>query len=111
MFRFFTLLFLLLTGFQCFAQSGGVKGYVKDGTSGNEIDNVNIVLKPGYYATTTNADGYFSINRVPPGNYTLSASMVGYDSMSVKIIILADKTINQIVYLEPFVFNVGGGKV
>ncbi|MES2618995.1 MAG: TonB-dependent receptor, partial [Bacteroidota bacterium] len=111
MFRFFTLLFLLLTSFQCFAQSGGVKGYVKDGTSGNEIDNVNIVLMPGYYATTTNAEGYFSINRVPPGNYTLSASMVGYDSMSVKIVISADKTINQIVYLEPFVFNVGGGKI
>ena len=89
-----TVLFCLFSSFLAgFSQNGGIKGYVKDLKSGNEIDNANIQLAGTEYGSYSNQDGYFIINDVKPGKYKLIAGLNGYEADTVNVEILPSKII------------------
>ncbi len=111
MFRYYTLLFSLLLCFKSFSQTGSVKGYIKDVITGVEIDNANVIIRSINEFTTTDADGLYTLNRLPVGNYKIVASIVGYDSMSYSITIVDDKIITRNFFLNPIVYSLGSGKI
>ncbi len=76
------------------AQTGTLRGNVFDKESGEPIIYGNLLLKGTTRGTTTNIDGFFTIPDIEPGNYTLIATYIGYDSITVDIEIKA----NQINY-------------
>ena len=71
------LLFLLqLVSLPSFAQSTRVTGTIRDG-KGSPLSGVNIVVKGSTGGTTTNPEGFFSIE-VPNQNAVLVYTLIGY---------------------------------
>ncbi|MCH7574350.1 MAG: TonB-dependent receptor [Candidatus Marinimicrobia bacterium] len=65
-------------------QTGKITGIVIDGGSGDPLQGANIILVGTSLGTFTAADGYYVILNIPPGTYTLRASMIGYNGQSVE---------------------------
>ncbi len=78
------MLFLLLAATMTYAQTS-ISGKVKDGSSGDPLAGVNIVVKGKIIGTTTNVDGDFDlqVNDAPP--LTLILSFVGFQSVEVDV--------------------------
>jgi hypothetical protein len=84
------LLFLMI--FLCFAaeksfgqQKQTVSGYVKDAASGEELIGANILVEELKTGGISNIYGFYSLT-LPKGNYTITASYLGYNAVSQKII-------------------------
>ena len=62
-----------------------ISGIVSDSTNGSPLIGANIMLKGTSLGAATNKDGRYSIDKIPLGDYTLSASYMGYKSFEKKI--------------------------
>ncbi len=69
------LVILLLFG--CGERQASITGVVDDSESGNPLRNVIVTL--GEHTAKTGADGHYQLDKVPPGSYTLTARMEGYN--------------------------------
>jgi len=98
---FFTLLLVCLS---CFAQTGDVKGFVYDESNGEPIIFTNVYLEGTSIGAATDINGYYSISKITPGDYTLMCTYIGYDTARISISILPNKLINQKIFLKE-----GGG--
>jgi len=79
------LLFILFPVVYLFAgTTGKITGRVVDLTTGELLPFVNVVVEGTNLGAATDIDGYYFILNVPPGEYTLSASMIGYNRMRVE---------------------------
>ncbi|MFO8144247.1 MAG: carboxypeptidase regulatory-like domain-containing protein [Candidatus Syntrophosphaera sp.] len=58
----------------------------------NPVADVDIVINTTTHATTTGADGTYSFPYVEPGNYTVTASKLGYESQTLPVTLVADET-------------------
>ena len=63
--------------------TGKIAGEVKDAQTGELLVGANIQLEGTTMGAATNIEGYFVILNVPPGQYTLVASAVGYTKKRV----------------------------
>ena len=61
--------------------TGKINGVVRD-QAGEVLPGANVVIKELNLGSTADADGYFVIINIPPGVYTLSASLIGYETVS-----------------------------
>lgn len=71
-FSFFTLISSTL-----FAQSGKINGFIKD-ASGEPLPGATVVIEGTLLGTAAQADGFYQILNVKPGNYTLKATYIGF---------------------------------
>ena len=89
-----TLAIVMATCTLAFAQQGRLKGKVTDET-GEPVSFANIVLEKGgtlIGGATSDFDGNYDINPIPPGTYDLKATFVGYNNYVLNgIIIPANK--------------------
>ena len=89
-----TLAIVMATCTLAFAQQGRLKGKVTDET-GEPVSFANIVLEKGgtlVGGATSDFDGNYDINPIPPGTYDLKATFVGYNNYVLNgIIIPANK--------------------
>ena len=82
--RFVLFLSIFLTGVLAFAQDGAIKGKVMDKETAEAIPFANIIAERGgklYGGATSDFDGFFTIKPLPPGNYDLKVSFIGYKSI------------------------------
>ncbi|GIV33460.1 MAG: hypothetical protein KatS3mg031_0995 [Chitinophagales bacterium] len=84
------ILLLTLVSLSAAAQTGVVKGKVLDAKSGEALVGVNVVIDTNT-GTTTDIDGHFTL-QMPPGNYTVRFSYLGYSEISVKAIVKENAT-------------------
>ena len=73
-----TILFFFTLCSATLAQTGRIEGIILEEGTDNPLPGVNVVIEGTTQGAQTNIDGYFSINNVSPGVYTLKASMVGF---------------------------------
>ena len=89
-----TLAIVMATCTLAFAQQGRLKGKVTDET-GEAVPFANIVLEKGgtlIGGATSDFDGNYDINPIPPGTYDLKATFVGYNNYVLNgIVIPANK--------------------
>ena len=67
-----------------FAQSTSLRGKVVDKSTGEPIPFANVVVSSGETqlgGTATDFEGNYSIKILPPGNWTVKASAVGYQTL------------------------------
>lgn len=69
---------------------GTVKGIVSDRTSHGFLPGAVVSLKGTRYRAVTGNDGRYRFEDVPPGNYKLVVSYIGYDSYEVDIAVADD---------------------
>lgn len=83
--RFFILLILSLGCVSgLFAQTTGkISGKVTDEKSSNPLPGVNVILEGTSKGAATDENGQYFILNVPPGKYSLTASMIGYETVKV----------------------------
>ena len=62
-----------------------ISGIVSDSTNGSPLIGANIMLNGTSLGAATNKDGRYSIDKIPLGDYTLSASYMGFKSFEKKI--------------------------
>ena len=96
-----TSLFLLLTGFASFSQEdNSIKGFVYEESTGEPMMFTNVYLKGTTFGGSTNENGYFNINRIPDGRYTLLITSVGYDTIRETFNLSKGQSINRKYYMK-----------
>lgn len=90
-----TLCIVLTSWSLVHAQVGRLKGKVVDNDTGEPVPFANIVLENGgtqVGGASTDFDGNYDINPIPPGTYDLKATFVGYNTFIMKgVVIPANK--------------------
>jgi outer membrane receptor protein involved in Fe transport len=75
--------------------TGKISGIVSDAEGGVPLSGVNIMVQGMLIGAATDEDGFYFILNVPPGTYTLIASMIGYSTVSLsQAEVFVDKTTN-----------------
>jgi TonB-dependent SusC/RagA subfamily outer membrane receptor len=83
------------------AQTGSIKGLVLDDQTGGPIPGANVFLEKTAYGTASDAGGNYLIIRIPPGSYTLVASLIGYRQTRQTVLVRADEVLAVTIRLKP----------
>jgi len=89
------------------AQTGTVRGNIYEKESGSPVIYCNVQLAGTKFGTTTDLDGFFVISNVPPGEYRLVATYIGYDSISMPVKVKASAIVYQALTLSESAINLG----
>ncbi|MDQ3048090.1 MAG: TonB-dependent receptor, partial [Bacteroidota bacterium] len=82
------------------AQTGTIRGFVYLKDSGEPVLFTNVYLKGTTIGQPTDVNGYFSISKIPPGEYTLMiTSSLGYDSLQEVVSVKSGDIISKKLYL------------
>lgn len=100
---------LILSPYGFSGTTGKISGFIRDAETGDPLPGVNVILEGTLMGAATDLDGYFFIINVPPGNYTLKATMMGYQSQSTRINVRVDLTVKVNFNLRPTVMDLGEG--
>lgn len=82
--RIVKILMVLVLPLALFAQNT-ITGTVTDASSGNGLAGANVVVGGTTMGAAADVDGYFAIENVPNGTYTLTASVIGYENGNATI--------------------------
>jgi len=89
----FTFLFSILN-----AQSNiNIRGQISDSETGFPLPNVLIQVEGELFQTYSDQDGYFEIENIRPGNYSIIFIMIGYESNTIKDISVTEDVATQLV--------------
>lgn len=100
---------LLFSSIFAYAQnSGSLRGRATDERSGEGLPAANILLKGTSIGSAGDPSGYFHLHNIPPGTYTLIASMIGHLQKEVEgITIVAGETTTVNVQLRDETVQMG----
>lgn len=90
------LLLLIITGITTIARAQErvtINGYIRDIANGEELIGVTVYIPQAKAGTTSNSYGFYSLT-VPPGNYHVQFSYVGFRTITLEIDLREDMTRN-----------------
>lgn len=90
---------LLCTARTANAQSGTVRGFVYEQESGEPVIYTNVYFAKTSIGATTDENGYFTITKIPPGDYLLMVTYVGFDTLQIPLTIKAGELISKKLFL------------
>ena len=93
-----SLLIFLFSG-TALAQTGIVKGFVFDKDSREPILFTNVYLEGTTIGNATDINGFYSLSKVPPGDYVLMVTSLGYDTDRVSITIKNGVALTQNLFI------------
>lgn len=96
----FLLFLIALSPAALWAQTGTVRGFVYDEQTGEPIIFTNVVLKGTTIGAATDVNGYYSISKIAPGNYTLQVTYLGYDTAQKAISVVRDQILTEKLYIK-----------
>ena len=67
--------------------SQSVNGFVREEATGEPISYANVFLGNTVLGAATSRDGYFVISDIPPGEYIINVTMIGYGVFKQDIVI------------------------
>ncbi len=94
------LISLLLT-IGTYAQNGSIKGFVYDKGNGEPVIFTNVYLENTTHGIATDVNGYYNLSQVPPGDYKLMVSYIGYETLVLPISLGPNEVKTQNLYLIP----------
>ena len=77
------------------AQNGTIRGNVYEKETGNPIIHCNVLIEGTKLGATTDLDGFYVISNVPPGEYKLVATYIGFDSISAFVKVKKSSVVYQ----------------
>jgi hypothetical protein len=93
------VLFIQIFNQQTFAQNGSIRGFVYEQETGEPVLFTNVYLYKTSIGAPTDANGYFAITRIPPGQYDLMVTYVGFDTLKMPVTIKANDLLTKKLYL------------
>jgi iron complex outermembrane receptor protein len=82
------------------AQQARIEGVVTEAATEDPVVGANVVLEGTSLGAATGERGVFYIRSVPPGEYTISVSAIGYKSVTRELAIAAEDELNLSFQLE-----------
>jgi outer membrane receptor for ferrienterochelin and colicins len=76
-------------------------GHVVDATNGDHLAYVTIAIEDTPYGTVTDATGHFLLRNLRPGNYKVTAELMGYQSMTLEATVEEGATTELDFVIEP----------
>ena len=64
--------------------TGKLAGRVTDASSGDPVVGANVIIEGTYLGAATDVDGYYYVNNIPPGEYTVVVSSIGFQKVIIK---------------------------
>lgn len=97
------VVFILGSNVNSMAQTGGIAGKIQDKSNGESAFNAAVkVSGPSEKGTYTDFDGYYSLQGLAPGTYTISIQLLGYQKTSVSgVLVNPGKTTKLNITLSP----------
>jgi outer membrane receptor protein involved in Fe transport len=104
-----TLLIILVITMQTFAQDGGkISGRIYDSTTNQILIGANVIVKGTKLGATTDVDGSYFILNVVPGSYEVTASLIGYQTVTQQnVIVNINRTTTVDFYLQETAVDIG----
>ena len=96
---------LSLTQVSLKAQEATVRGFLYEEESGEPAIFANVVLKGTNFGASTDVNGYFLISKIPPGDYTLMVTYLGFDTISELISLSKGALLNKKLFIKKGSFN------
>ena len=95
--KIYTVLLLMLFAFSfAVAQTGRVAGKVTDKETGEPLIGANIIIVGSSFGAASDINGEYTIRQIPPGIYSVKASYIGYQDVTVSNVrIVAGLTADQ----------------
>lgn len=81
-------------------ESARLEGYVKDAKTGEPLAYANIVVVGTGWGTAADAEGRYSIGKIPPGKYTLRCTFIGYKMREYSLTLAPGQVLKQDFELE-----------
>lgn len=82
------------------AQTGTIRGFVYEEGSGEPVIFTNVYLQGTTYGSATDVNGYYSITKIAPGDYTLMVTYLGYDTLRKAVTVKKDQILSESLYLR-----------
>lgn len=104
--KLYTALFLLLFAApiaglnQVYAQDATIRGFIYEHETGEPVIFTNAYLYKTTYGASTDVNGYYVINKIPPGSYTLMVTSMGFDTLREQITLKAGDIINKNLFVN-----------
>ncbi len=102
-----TIFFFIFSASTLTAQYGTVRGFVYEEETGEPVMFTNVFFKKTSIGAPTDENGYFAITRIPPGDYILMVTYIGFDSLQIPLTIKADDLITEKLYLKSKAVTLG----
>jgi hypothetical protein len=97
---------LLMTGIvHLFSQTGTIKGFIYDSSTGQPLPVASITLNGANQGAASDKDGFFLLLRVPAGTQTLKISYLGFQDYFKTLTIRADAMEQLVINLKPSVYE------
>jgi len=96
-----------LNSFAQTAATGAIRGFVYDKENGEPVIFTNVYLSGTTYGASTDVNGHYTISRVPPGNYTLTVTYLGYDTLKIPITLKEKQIITKKLTMEKSAIQLG----
>jgi len=95
----------LLLGLGIKAQTASVRGFVYEEETGEPAIFSNVFLQGTTYGASTDVNGFFLISKIPPGNYTLTVTYIGFDTIQKAISLEENEFIDNKLFLKKSAFE------
>lgn len=102
------LIFFLTVSITVFSQQGTVRGFVYDKENGEPAMFTSVYLYKTTYGAATDVNGYFTITKIPDGNYTIVVTFLGYDTLRENITISNNTLITKKFFITKAAYILGG---
>ncbi len=103
------VLFLLSAGWA--NAQATVRGFVTNNTNGEPAIFVTVSLEGTPYGVTTDVTGYYSISKIPQGEYTITVSSLEFATVSENITVEGSRVYTKNFRVEPKVTELGSVEI
>ncbi len=94
--KIYLILIFCVPAFSFFSQTSGlVKGFVYDKANGEPVPFSNVYFKGTTIGANTDLNGFFTITRVPPGEYKILVTNLDFDTIRESITVKAGDIITK----------------
>ena len=90
---------------------GTVKGFLKSEASGEAVMFASVTLEGTNYGVSSDVSGYYSLSRIPAGQYTLVVTSLEYETVREVVSISNDRVLTRNLLLQAKVVTLEGAEV
>ena len=95
---------LIISGSFALSQNGIISGFISDSSSGEALIGANVIIQETGQGMATDINGYYIIQNITPGEYTLMVSYVGFRLNRERVTISSSQSLKKdIEMIEDFV--------
>lgn len=102
-----TVLFLTVS-LSVFSQQGIIRGFVYEKETGEPALFTSVYLFGTTYGAATDINGYFTITKIPDGNYSLVVTYLGFDTLRENVTIQGNTVLSKKFYLTKAAYILQG---